>query len=306
MKHDTLDKTGLKNGKYDTLHSSYLSTYFSARRISLAIMTESQGTSMENPLLKLRDIGFERQGRTILKDVNLDIHAGEIITLIGPNGAGKSTLLKLALGLIKPSQGQRTSTKQLRIGYMPQHISLPDTLPLTVKHFLQLAKRYQASDLEQVATRLNIQRLLNNPMQKLSGGELQRVLLARALLSKPQLLVLDEPVQGLDVSGQSELYHLISDLKDEINCGVLMVSHDLHLVMAATDKVVCLNGHICCEGHPQTIQQDPSYLELFGQSVPAHLAPYTHHHDHTHGEHCDHSHDDDPTHTKHDHNKEPS
>jgi zinc transport system ATP-binding protein len=253
-------------------------------RTHLALITKLQGTSMDNPLLKLRNIGFQRQGRTILKDINLDIHAGEIITLIGPNGAGKSTLLKLALGLIKPSQGQRNINKDLRIGYMP--------LPLTVKHFLQLARRYQASNLEQVTGRLNIQRLLNNPMQKLSGGELQRVLLGRALLSKPQLLVLDEPVQGLDVSGQSELYHLIADLKDEINCGVLMVSHDLHLVMAATDKVVCLNGHICCEGHPQSIQQDPSYLELFGQSVPAHLAPYTHHHDHTHGEHCDHSHDD--------------
>ncbi len=247
---------------------------------------------MANPLLKLRNVGFVRQGRTILKDVNLDIHAGEIITLIGPNGAGKSTLLKLALGLIKPSSGSRSSTPKLRIGYMPQHISLPETLPLSVTHFLKLAKGFDARDLSHVANRLNITRLLGNPMQKLSGGELQRVLLARALLSNPQLLVLDEPVQGLDVSGQSELYHLIADLKDELNCGVLMVSHDLHLVMAATDKVVCLNGHICCEGHPQTIQQDPSYLELFGQSMPAHLAPYTHHHDHTHGEHCDHNHDE--------------
>ncbi len=138
----------------------------------------------------------------------------------------------------------------------------PETLPLSVKHFLQLAKGYQANDLDQVANRLNIYRLLDNPMQKLSGGELQRVLLGRALLSKPELLVLDEPVQGLDVSGQSELYHLISDLKDELNCGVLMVSHDLHLVMAATDKVVCLNGHICCEGHPQTIQQRPKLLRI--------------------------------------------
>lgn len=246
---------------------------------------------MSNPLLTLGNVGLVRQGRTILKDVNLKIHAGEIITLIGPNGAGKSTLLKLALGLLKPSSGLRTSIKKLRIGYMPQHISLPETLPLSVTHFLKLAKGYQASDLQQVAARLNITRLLDNPMQKLSGGELQRVLLARALLSKPELLVLDEPVQGLDVSGQSELYHLISDLKDELNCGVLMVSHDLHLVMAATDKVVCLNGHICCEGHPQAIQQDPSYLELFGQSMPAHLAPYTHHHDHTHGEHCNHDHE---------------
>lgn len=141
---------------------------------------------MANPLLKLRNIGLERQGRTILKDVNLDIHAGEIITLIGPNGAGKSTLLKLALGLITPSQGLRTSLNKLRIGYMPQHISLPETLPLSVKHFLKLAKGYQASDLDQVAQRLNITRLLNNPMQKLSGGELQRVLLDRHHLCPPK------------------------------------------------------------------------------------------------------------------------
>jgi zinc transport system ATP-binding protein len=245
---------------------------------------------MAASLLKLRNVGLSRQGKTILKDVNLDIHPGEIITLIGPNGAGKSTLLKLALGLIKPSSGYRSAIADLRIGYMPQKISLPETLPINVKQFLKLARGYHHSQLEQVCHRLNIQHLLPNPMQKLSGGELQRVLLARALLSSPELLVLDEPVQGLDVSGQSELYHLITDLKDELNCGVLMVSHDLHLVMAATDKVICLNGHICCEGHPQVVQQDPSYLELFGKSMPAHLAPYTHHHDHTHGEHCQHDH----------------
>ena len=254
---------------------------------------------MADSLLKLRNIGLSRQGKTILKDVNLDIHGGEIITLIGPNGAGKSTLLKLALGLIQPSSGQRNVISGLRIGYMPQKISLPETLPINVEQFLKLARGYHKSQLSQICHRLNISHLLDNPMQKLSGGELQRVLLARALMSKPELLILDEPVQGLDVSGQSELYHLITDLKDELNCGVLMVSHDLHLVMAATDKVICLNGHICCEGHPQAVQQDPSYLELFGKSMPAHLVPYTHHHDHTHGEHCQHDND----HHNHDHSQ---
>jgi len=246
-------------------------------------------------LIKLQNINLVRQGRSILKDIQLDIRSGEIITLIGPNGAGKSSLLKLALGLIAPSSGQRICLPNLRIGYMPQKISLPETLPLSVKHFLKLAKGFQKNELFNVSRRLKIEHLLDQPMQRLSGGEQQRVLLARALLSKPELLVLDEPVQGLDVSGQSELYHLISDLKDELNCGVLMVSHDLHLVMAATDKVVCLNGHVCCEGHPQLIQQDPSYLELFGKSMPAHLAPYTHHHDHTHGEHCNHDHANEET-----------
>lgn len=257
---------------------------------------------MNDYLIKLRNVSFVRQGRAILKEVNLEINRGEIVTLIGPNGAGKSSLLKLALGLETISSGQRMSLPGLRIGYMPQKMSLPETLPLSVKHFLELAKRYHKSELMQVCERLGIIDLLKRPMQKLSGGELQRVLLARALLSKPELLVLDEPVQGLDVSGQAELYHLISDLKDELNCGVLMVSHDLHLVMAATNKVICLNGHICCEGHPQAVQNDPSYLELFGRSMPAHLVPYTHHHDHTHGEHCnhDHSHGHD-THGTHSH-----
>jgi len=249
-------------------------------------------TPMSDYLIKLHNINLVRQGRQILKDIQLEVRAGEIITLIGPNGAGKSSLLKLALGLIPQTSGQRICLPDLRIGYMPQKISLPDTLPINVKHFLQLAKGFQKNELINVCKRLKIEHLLKQPMQGLSGGEMQRALLARALLSKPELLVLDEPVQGLDVSGQSELYHLISDLKDELNCGVLMVSHDLHLVMAATDKVVCLNGHVCCEGHPQSVQQDPSYLELFGKTMPAHLAPYTHHHDHTHGEHCNHAHDE--------------
>ncbi len=245
---------------------------------------------MNEYLIKLQDATLERQGRTILNKVNLEVRTGEIITLIGPNGAGKSSLLKLALGLITPTRGQRHSRGDLRIGYMPQHMSLPDTLPLSLKHFLQLAKGFQRSQLQSACQRLNIEHLLDRPMQRLSGGELQRALLARALLSQPHLLVLDEPVQGLDIAGQSELYQLIADLKDELNCGVLMVSHDLHLVMSATDRVVCLNGHICCEGHPQTVQKDPSYLELFGQSMPAHLVPYTHHHDHVHTDDCLHDH----------------
>lgn len=239
-------------------------------------------------LIKMRNVTYLRQGRAIINKVDLTINKGEIVTLIGPNGAGKSTLLKLALGLIDPTSGTRQAISGLRIGYMPQRLSLPETLPLTVEDFLKLAKSYEKTQLQQIAHRLKIEHLLHSPMQRLSGGELQRTLLARALLCKPELLVLDEPVQGLDVSGQSELYHLIHNLRQELDCGVLMVSHDLHLVMAATDKVICLNGHICCEGHPQTIQQDPSYLKLFGQSMPAHLAPYTHHHDHTHDAHCQH------------------
>ena len=258
---------------------------------------------MSDYLLKLRGASLVRQGRQILSNIDLTVNAGEIITIIGPNGAGKSSLLKLALGLTKASSGQRICLPNLRIGYMPQRMSLPETLPLTVKHFLQLAKGFEASQLHHVCHRLHIEHLLTQPMQRLSGGEFQRVLLGRALLSQPELLVLDEPVQGLDVTGQAELYELITQLKDELNCGVLMVSHDLHLVMAATDRVVCLNGHVCCEGHPQTVQQDPSYLELFGKSVPAHLVPYTHHHDHSHDhqhdENCGHAHSNVDNHIDH-------
>lgn len=253
---------------------------------------------MSDYLLKLKSASLVRQGRNILSNVDLTINRGEIITVIGPNGAGKSSLLKMALGLTALSQGQRQCLPNLRIGYMPQKMSLPETLPINVKHFLKLAKGFEESQLSKVCHRLHIQHLLKQPMQRLSGGELQRVLLGRTLLSQPELLVLDEPVQGLDVSGQSELYELITQLKDELNCGVLMVSHDLHLVMAATDRVLCLNGHVCCEGPPQTVQQDPSYLELFGKSMPAHLVPYTHHHDHEHGhvhdENCGHDHGEKP------------
>ena len=250
---------------------------------------------MNDYLLQLRNASLNRQGRPLLTDISLSIEGGEIITLIGPNGAGKSTLLKLALGLLPLDSGQRICRPDLRIGYMPQHIHIPETLPLSVKDFLSLANGFKKSQLQGVVSRVGVAGLLARPMQTLSGGELQRVLLARALLLNPQLLVLDEPVQGLDVSGQSELYALIAELKAELGCGVLMVSHDLHLVMASTDRVVCLNGHICCEGHPQSIQQHPSYLELFGQSVPAHLVPYTHHHDHTHEDGCQHPHKGEPS-----------
>jgi zinc transport system ATP-binding protein len=219
----------------------------------------------------------------------MHVSVGEIVRIIGPKGAGKSSLLKILLGLEKHDSGPLQTNEKLRVGYMPQQLQLSPHLPLTVSRFLALAKASK-DEIAIAAETVAISSLLNQPMQNLSGGEQQRVLLARAILRKPNLLVLDEPVQGVDIAGQAALYRLIGQLRDELNCGVLMVSHDLHLVMAETDTVVCLNQHICCKGHPDIVSAHPAYLELFGQPLDSALALYTHHHDHTHehGDSCSH------------------
>lgn len=241
-----------------------------------------------SPLIQASGLAYSRQGRTILRDVELSVASGELVTLIGPNGAGKSTLVQLLLGLLRPDAGQVQRAPGLRIGYMPQKLNLEPHLPLSVRRFLGLANT-RSADLAELCKRLHIGGLLDRPVQGISGGELQRVLMVRALMSKPNLLVLDEPVQGIDISGQSDMYRHIVELRDDTGCGVLMISHDLHLVMASTDTVVCLNQHICCHGHPDTISSDPAYLELFGKPQDATLAVYRHHHDHTHDhENCDH------------------
>ena len=242
----------------------------------------------QNPdtLLRAVDVCVSLQGRQILDNVGLTVNRGEIVTLIGPNGAGKTTLVRVILGLLKPQSGSVESPSALRIGYMPQRLHLSENLPLTVRRFLALGcRKHCEADLLKVADQLSIEHLLRSPLQKLSGGEHQRVLLARALLRKPDLLVLDEPVQGVDVTGQAALYSLITKIRDELDCGVLMISHDLHLVMATTDQVLCLNNHVCCSGHPESVSQHPAYLELFGSPASAKLALYTHHHDHTHDIH---------------------
>ncbi|MGH1374274.1 MAG: zinc ABC transporter ATP-binding protein ZnuC, partial [Cellvibrionaceae bacterium] len=233
------------------------------------------------PLISGTQLGLQFGDRTILSDVSLTLKKGEIVTLIGPNGAGKTSLVRIVLGLQKPSSGELTRQKNLRIGYMPQKIHIEASLPLTVQRFLRLASKDKLA-IEESLKLTGIPQLLNSPMQSLSGGETQRVLLARALLRNPDLLVLDEPVQGVDVAGQSALYRLIADIRDQRGCGVLMVSHDLHLVMAATDTVICLNQHVCCHGHPESVTEDPAYLELFGQTTQSGIAVYTHHHDHDH------------------------
>ena len=212
--------------------------------------------------------------RHVLQNIDLAISENEIVTIIGPNGCGKSSLLRILLGLNIPDSGKVTRRKGLRIGYMPQKLRIDDRLPLSVSGFLMLAPGARKVRVKEWLERLSITALAEQPVQRLSGGEWQRVLLARALLSEPHLLVLDEPVQGVDIQGQRELYQLLPALRNEFGCGIVLVSHDLHLVMAQTDRVICLNGHICCSGHPDQVSVSDEYNTLFGH--------YTHHHDHKH------------------------
>lgn len=229
-------------------------------------------------LIAAQGLGLRFADKSILSGIDLRLNAGQILTLIGPNGAGKSSLVRLVLGLARPSQGSLWVKPGIRIGYMPQRLRLDANLPLSVRCFLGLAMSDMQA-LEATASELNITGLLNRQMTALSGGETQRVLLARALVRRPELLVLDEPVQGVDVSGQVELYNFITQVRDRLGCGVLMISHDLHLVMAATDLVLCINQHLCCSGHPEAISQHPAFLRLLGPSALGRgLAVYSHEH----------------------------
>jgi zinc transport system ATP-binding protein len=223
-------------------------------------------------------------GRTeILHEVDLALTPGELVTLVGPNGAGKTTLVRLVLGLVAPTRGRVWRRPGLVVGYMPQKLAIDPGLPITVRRLLSLARGSRGGDLAEALREVGAAHLIDSPVQSLSGGETQRVLLARALLRRPHLMVLDEPVRGVDVGGQVELYRLIADLRRRHGCAVLLVSHDLHLVMAATDRVVCLNHHVCCEGHPATVSAHPEYRALLGPGAGEALAVYTHRHDHVHG-----------------------
>ncbi|OYY73240.1 MAG: zinc ABC transporter ATP-binding protein ZnuC [Gammaproteobacteria bacterium 28-57-27] len=235
-------------------------------------------------LLRADAVSVRRGSKSLLNTVSLSLRAGQIVTLVGPNGAGKTTLVQVLLGLIAADAGRVERREGLVIGYVPQRFAVPPSLPMDVDGFLRLAGKSRVAERRAVLLRLDVPDLQDAALRTLSGGELQRVLLARALLRSPQLLVLDEPAQGLDVHGQQELYRLIAQLRDESGCGVLMVSHDLHLVMAATDQVVCLEQHVCCVGTPEAISQHPEYLRLFGTDLRG-FAVYQHHHDHVHDLH---------------------
>ncbi|OCF99324.1 zinc ABC transporter ATP-binding protein ZnuC [Gilliamella apicola] len=240
-------------------------------------------------LMSLDNVSIEINNQNILYDISLTVNLNQIITILGPNGAGKSTLVKIILGLIQPTTGTIKRASDLTIGYVPQSINLNPTLPITVKRFMQLNKQLSQIDIHKTLSLVKAEYLINRSMHQLSGGELQRVLLAQALAKRPKLLILDEPTQGVDVNGQVLLYDLIIEAKNEFNCGVLMVSHDLHLVMAKTDEVICLNHHICCSGTPASVSNDPEFISLFGQHGASQIALYKHHHNHDH-DFCQHQH----------------
>jgi zinc transport system ATP-binding protein len=234
-------------------------------------------------LLVARGLSKRYGDAVVVRDVSLSIDRGEIITLIGPNGAGKTTLLKLLLGLEKPDSGTVTRAKGLRIGYVPQHCPVSSIMPLTLAGFLQLAQRNVSKEtIANTAVMLSLESVMNAPLHGLSGGQMRRALLARALLHAPDILVLDEPVAGVDITGQSDLYKRIRTLAEQRNMAVLMVSHDLLLVMAGSTRVLCLNQHICCFGKPDQVGVHPEFVALFGADVASQLTTYVHHHDHHH------------------------
>lgn len=239
-------------------------------------------TATAEIIASMQGAGVRRDGRWLVEGIDLTIHRGEIVTLIGPNGSGKSTTAKLLTGVLRLDAGSVTRLPGLRVGYVPQKLAIDWTLPLTVDRLMTLTGHHPRAEVEKALEAVGIAHLARAEVQHLSGGEFQRALLARAMVRRPDLLVLDEPVQGVDFSGEVALYDLISRIRDETGCGVLLISHDLHVVMAATDTVLCLNGHVCCRGTPDSVARSPEYLALFGARAASTLAIYQHHHDHTH------------------------
>jgi len=240
-------------------------------------------------LISAKNIEIRHGATRAVFDVSLDLEPSEIVTIVGPNGSGKSTLLRAMIGAVSVHEGAITRQSDLRIGYVPQTLHIDTALPISVRRFLNLPKRVPKATMRAALVKTGVEALEKKQLSGLSGGQLQRVLLARAILNDPQVLVLDEPTQGLDQPGSAAFYRLIEGLRDDLGCAVLMVSHELHVVMSATDRVVCLNGHICCEGTPDVVTAAPAYRELFGSGTGGALALYRHDHDHPHDH--DHSHE---------------
>lgn len=274
----------------------------------MTLNTLPSGTkkATRDELVRLENISVTTKSRARVENISLTISRGEIVTLIGPNGSGKSTTAKVVTGVLPPSSGTVWQKAGLVIGYVPQKLTIDWTLPMTVGRLMNLTGKYSKADIQSALDAVGIADLIDQNVQSLSGGQFQRALLARALVRSPDLLVLDEPVQGVDFNGEVQIYELIGKIKRDRNCGILLISHDLHVVMAETDTVVCLNGHVCCKGTPDNVVKSQEYLTLFGPRAQQTLALYQHDHDHHHlpnGEVAkhDHSHDHRQGHEGHDH-----
>lgn len=233
-------------------------------------------------LVSLAAAGMYRAGRWLVRGVDLTVAPGEIVTLIGPNGSGKSTTAKMSLGLLKPDEGTVTRRNDLTVSYVPQKVVIDWTLPLTVGRFIHLTGRVDNQEADRAMAATGVSHLRHAEVRMLSGGEFQRAMLARAIARRPDFLVLDEPIQGVDFTGENQLYELIKNIRNDLHCGVLLISHDLRMVMAETDRVICLNGHVCCSGTPTDVISSEVYQTLFGTRAAANLAFYNHSHDHTH------------------------
>lgn len=240
-------------------------------------------------LLTIEGLSVSHGTHPALHCVDLTVEPGEIVTIVGPNGSGKSTLLRAVIGAVRPSAGRIVRKRGLRIGYVPQTLQIDATLPMTAGRFLQLPLRRSAS-VDAALERVGLPGFAGRQMTRLSGGQFQRVLLARALMAEPEILLLDEPTQGLDQPGTAAFYLLIEEVRERLGCAVMMVSHDLHVVMSASDRVICLNGHVCCHGTPEVVASAPEYQALFGYGTQGALALYRHAHDHAHHDHGHHGH----------------
>ena len=237
-------------------------------------------------LIQVDGLSIRYGAKTALSDVSLRIEPNEIVTIVGPNGSGKTSLLRAMIGAVKPLSGRIIQAGNLKIGYVPQKLHIDDALPITVSRFLKLPGGVRGADVDYALTQAGVPELEKKQLSQLSGGQFQRVLLARALIGKPDLLLLDEATQGLDQRGSALFYQQIETVRQATGCAVLMISHELHVVMSASDRVICLNGHVCCEGAPALVASAPEYRALFGTGTGGALALYRHEHDHDHGDHC--------------------
>ena len=241
-------------------------------------------------LISLNSVTIGYDNKIVLRDVDLTVKRGEIITIVGPNGSGKTSMMRALIGALVPKTGSVSRSKSLRVGYVPQKLNVDHSFPITVRRFLSVPTRASVEQISEAAVLVGILDILDQQIATLSGGQFQRALVARAIIDTPDLLLLDEPTQGLDQNGAARFYQLIAELKANLDCAIVLVSHDLHVVMSASDRVICLNGHICCEGTPSVVSSAPEYRALFGTDTQGALALYQHQHDHVHDETCLHDH----------------